>query len=216
MPKGYLLVEGHGDVAAAGNLIGRLWAALGTPLVWAPPIRWKNLHRDEGVKKAAEFVRRKPDAGALLLLRDEDDHCPRTQGPRLASSLRACGLPFPAAVVLLHPEYEVLFLPCLDQMAGQPLGSGNEQRPGLRPGTRWDHPGDWEHHRGIKEYLTAHFPANRSYKPTTDQLLLTRMIDLEALRAAEVPCFGTLERALGFLAGSPAAGEVYPAPPTRT
>lgn len=116
-------------------------------------------------------------------------------------------LPFPAAVVLLHPEYEVLFLPSLHRMAGQRLGSGAAARPGLNPGTRWE--GPWESRRGIKEWLTAHFPANRTYKPTLDQLLLTRMIEFSDLRQAELPCFGTLERALAFLPhGVP--GSVYP------
>jgi hypothetical protein len=57
--------------------------------------------------------------------------------------------------------------------------------------------------------LSAQFPPNRSYKPTLDQLPLTRLIDFTALRAADLPCFGTLERALVFLAQG-SAGAVYP------
>jgi len=119
-------------------------------------------------------------------------------------------LPFPAAIVLFHPEYEVLFLPCLGQMAGKPLGTGAAARPGLRLGTQWD--GPWESRRGIKEWLTNHFEPNRSYKPTLDQLPLTRLVDLPTLRRAGVPCFGTLERAITFLAEG-RAGAVYPPPP---
>ena len=36
------------------------------------------------------------------------------------------------------------------------------------------------------------------------------MIDLPTLRAAEVPCFATLERALAFLAVAFGTGGVYP------
>ena len=97
MPKGYILVEGHGEVAAVGNLVNRLWPAEGAPLAWSSPVRWKNLHREEGVRRGAEYVRRKPDAGALLVLRDEDDHCPRERGPVMAQWLRSLKLPFPAA-----------------------------------------------------------------------------------------------------------------------
>jgi len=68
---------------------------------------------------------------------------------------------------------------------------------------------DWEARRGIKEWLTAHFPENRSYKPTLDQLPLTRLLDFSVLRQADLPCFGTLERALAFL-GQGGSGEVYP------
>jgi len=101
----------------------------------------------------------------------------------------------------------VLFLPCLDRMAGQLL----DGRPGLRAGTTWDRPA-WEARRGIKEWLSSQFMGQRSYKPTVDQLAMTRFLDLQRLRKAGVPCFGTLERAVRFLAtaGDGHAGAVYP------
>jgi Domain of unknown function (DUF4276) len=205
--RAYILVEGHGELGAADNLITRLSTELGIRRAWAPAIRWKNLHQRSGFEKGANFIRTKRDVEALLILRDEDDHCPAERAPIMAGWLRELRLPFPSGVVLLHPEYEVLFLPCLDLMAGTPLGKGTVARPGLRPETRWE--GDWESKRGIKEWLSAQFPQNRSYKPTLDQLPLTRMLDFSALRNANLPCFGTLERALRFLAQAP-EGKVYP------
>ena len=211
MRKGYILVEGHGEVEAAGNLVTRLWQRTGHSLPWKPPLRWNNLHLRKGIENGAQFVRRQLDAGALLVLRDEDDACPRSVAPELAAWLSALHLPFPAAIVLLHPEYEVLFLPCVAQMAGRPIVQRpGQERPGLLPGTTYE--GDWEAHRGVKEWLGRHFPRGVSYKPTQDQLPMTRMLDLDVVRAAGVPCFGTLERALGFLAGALEAGEagIYP------
>lgn len=209
MAKGYVLVEGHGEVGAVGNLLSRLSPELGLALTWAPPIRWKNLHLASGVEKGASYIRSKGDAEALLILRDEDDYCPAERGPELAGWLHRLDLPFPAAVVLFHPEYEVLFLPCLERMVGKPLGSGAFTRPGLREGTRWE--GPWEGKRGVKEWLSLHFPTNRSYKPTLDQLPLTRLLDFQALRAADLACFGTLERALVHL-GQASPGSAYPHP----
>lgn len=207
--KGYILVEGHGEKGAVDNLISRLSKELGLGKAWAPASRWKNLHLQHGVEKGANFIRSKPDAEALLILRDEDDACPAQQAPVIAEWLQDLQLPFPSAVVLLHPEYEVLFLPCLHRMAGKKLGTGGSARPGLTPGTRWE--GPWESRRGIKEWLSAHFPPNRSYKPTLDQLPLTRYLDFPTLRQSELPCFGTLERALTFLNGE-ISGAVYPRP----
>jgi hypothetical protein len=69
-------------------------------------------------------------------------------------------LPFPVAYVLLKPEYEVLFLPCLAQMAGKPLSGG---RPGLNADTAWDGAG-WEARRGIKEWLSKHIRRGRGIK----------------------------------------------------
>jgi hypothetical protein len=206
LTKGYILVEGYGELGAVDNLIFRLSDDLGLRRAWVPAIRWKNLHLPRGIEQGANFIRYR-DADALLILRDEDDRCPKERGPAMADWLQRLQLPFPAAVVLFHPEYEVLFLPCLEQMAGKPLGTGASARPGLRPGTRWE--GSWESRRGIKEWLSAQFPSNRSYKPTLDQLPLTRLIDPRILREADVPCFGSLERALRFLAEA-SEGEVYP------
>lgn len=209
MKKGHIVIEGHGELGAADNLVNRLWVEAGHSQPWAPARRWKNLHARNGVQKAIQATVARGDAGALLILRDEDDACPRERGPEMAEWARALEPPFPVATVLLHREYEVLFLPCLQLMSGRPIrGADGQERVGLLPGTRFE--GSWESKRGVKEWLTAHFPPGRAYKPTLDQLPLTRMIDLAMLRAADVPCFGTLERALTFLGSCFGRPGVYP------
>ena len=197
--KGYILVEGHGEVKAAHNLIVRMSREIEFALPWTLPRRWVNLHQWEtrgkgGIRAGAEYIRSKPDAATLLILRDEDDACPKQIAPRVAHRLRELNLPFPVAYVLLHPEYEVLFLPCLEKM-GFP---------------RWDG-ASWESRRGIKEWLSKQLPRGRSYKPTVEQLSMTRQIDLQEIRQAEVPCFGSLERGLLFLKNNLGTrGMVYP------
>lgn len=47
--KGYVLVEGHGEVQAAGNLLARL-----STFPWSTPIRWNNLHLEQGLQRGAE------------------------------------------------------------------------------------------------------------------------------------------------------------------
>lgn len=188
--KGYILVEGHGEVEAVQNLISRLSCDIRGFHPWSVPRRWTNLHQWEspgrgGVLKGAEFIRTKRDAGALLILKDEDDDCPKATAPAVAARLKELILPFPVAYVLLHPEYEVLFLPCIDQM-------------GFPPGTKWDGH-TWESRRGIKEWLSRQWPRGKSYKPTVDQLPMTQKLNFQTLRKAAVPSFGSLERALMFL-----------------
>lgn len=197
-------VEGHGEVGAAGNLLNRLAVHLGLPLRWAQPRRAIGLGQVDGMVRAASAYRHDDRCQALLLLRDADDVCPREMAPAIAERLRALQLPFPAAVVLLKPEYEVLFLPGLSRIAGQAI----DGRPGIRAGSIWT--GPWEGRRDVKGQLTARMPPGRAYKPTTDQLALTRMIDLDELAGADVPCFGTLTRAVRFLAEA-SAGDCYPA-----
>lgn len=207
-----LVVEGYGELEAAHNLVVRLTREQGHGIQWARPRRFPNLHLDRGIRKAAEVLRIAPDADGLLILRDEDDRCPAHTGPEIAAWLRALRLPFPSAVVLLCREYETLFLPCIDLMAGKPLRSNATERPGILAGTRFE--GDPESIRGAKEWLSRHFPRGSSYKPTLDQLPMTRMIDFERLRSCALPCFGTLERAIHFLAESQGrGGSVYPPGP---
>jgi Domain of unknown function (DUF4276) len=209
--KGYILVEGKGELGAADNLVVRLWQEAGCWQHWAPSIRWQSTHLRKGIDKGIGYIRTKGDAGALLILRDEDDACPRERGPEMASWARALNPPFPVAVVLLRPEYEVLFLPCVARMAGAPItGSDGQERPGLVPGARWEHDGDWARHRGVKAWITRRFPPGRICKPALDQLPMTRMVDIPTVRSAGIPCFGTLERALAFLAASFGEGGVYP------
>ena len=212
MSKFYVLVEGHGEVSAVQNLVVRVSQDSGCFYPWSDPLRWANLHQWEsrtgrgGILKGVNFIRSKQDVGGLLILRDEDDACPKETAPEMAARLRELMLPFPVAYVLLHPEYEVLFLPCLERMTGDfPDG-----RSGLVDGTAWD--GEtWESRRGIKEWLGKHFPSGRSYKPTMDQAIMTRKIDFEVLRDSDVPSFGSLERAIQMLCKhSGSAGSVYP------
>jgi len=221
MARAYLVVEGHGDGQAALNLVTRLTKDLDlAQLHWATPIRGRNLHQERGVQKAGELVRRKGDATALLLLRDEDDGCPKDLAPVAARWLQNLALPFPSAVVLAHREFEAFFLPCLSRMAGRKLvGPEGVERPGLLPGSAFC--GDPESIRGVKEWLSGRMPMGRAYKPTLDQLALARLVDFQMLRTSDppLPCFGSLERAVQFLDKHLRRGssEVYPAqaPPDR-
>lgn len=210
MGKTYLVVEGHGEVSAALNLIARLWQDLGLPhAIFAdPPMRGTALHTQAGIIKACNLLRSKRDCDRALILRDEDDGCPASRGPEAARWVQGAGLPFPVAVVLAHCEYEAWFLPCAHLMAGRPLRDPNgQERPGLVEGTAFS--GDPESIRDVKGWLSGHFAGNKGYKPTLDQLALTRLVDLATLRAAAMPSFGTLERALRFLAQAQ-GGAVYP------
>jgi hypothetical protein len=206
MRKGYLVVEGHGEVDAAKNLVTRLWSDLELPhAVWGAPQRGKALNTRSGVLRACEILRSERDCGFALLLRDEDDGCPATAGPETAAWVAAASLPFPAAVVLAHREFEAWFLPCIHLMAGR------EIRPGVRIAEGTAYPGDPEGIRDVKGWLSKRFPPGKIYKPTFDQLKLTQWIDFGVLRTSGARSFRTLENALRFLA-APAALKVYPPP----
>ena len=204
----YVLVEGHGEVDAVPVLLSRLGRHLGVHVPWAAARRWKNIHLWDpgqlgrgGLLRGLEFLRYKPNVGGVLVLRDEDDECPRRTAPGISALIADLDLPFRTAVTLLHPEYEVLFLPCMHRM----------QDLGFPAHTRWDG-SNWEARRDVKRWLSGQLPSGRIYKPATDQEPMTRHIDFDELEAADVACFGSLVRAVRFLGGDGPAGRVYPPP----
>ncbi len=213
----YVIVEGKGEVDAVVWLLTNLAhdCGLGLPH-FGTPIRGVGIHQPAELRRQAERVRAKSNAEALLVLRDCDDGCPRDEGPKTAALLADLRLPFPSAAVLAHREYESLFLPCIEQMAGRPFkGAGGQSRPGLRADARFK--GDFESMRGVKEWLSEHMSGNehmrhkQRYKPSVDQLVLTRMVDFKVVREKGLAWFGTLERALRFLAENlESPGQTYP------
>lgn len=209
--RGYLVVEGHGEQSSAvTNLVTRLWADLSLPgfVAWRPPIRGRALTSDDGLRRACENVRARGDAEVLLVLRDEDDACPKKRGPEAAEVIRALELPFPSAVVLAEREYESIFLASLPSIAGCPIGHGAAARPGIEKEAEFA--GTPHRKRDAKGWLSSHMVGGRAYKPTVDQKPLTQMVDFDVVRESGLPWFGTLERALAFLAQSLGGSGVYP------
>ena len=89
MTKGLIFGEGHGESESARNLISRLWLHLGLDPthVWTKVYRSSTLNTEDGIKKACEFARAEA-FDKLLILRDEDDHCPRDVAPEAAQWIR--------------------------------------------------------------------------------------------------------------------------------
>lgn len=210
----YVVVEGHGETDAVQNLLARLVDDLGLALRFGAPVRAPRIHLADELARRAEAIRSKRDATALLVLRDDDDGCPREDGPRAAEVLRGLALPFPSAVTLAYREYESLFLPCITELAGVPFDApGGLKRPGLLAGAHYE--GDYEAKRDVKGWLSSQMPPGVIYKPSVDQLLLTRRVSFATVRASGLAWFGTLERCLRFLAENVGgAGAVYPSSPS--
>ncbi|HWT93162.1 MAG TPA: hypothetical protein VN238_09215 [Solirubrobacteraceae bacterium] len=204
----YVVVEGEGDARAVPNLLSRVGHQLGLYAVWKPPLRI-NVQRPSDAQKVADLTRGRADAQGLLVLRDDEDGCPRDDGPEIASWFQALSLPFPVACVLFYREYETIFLPVIEDLAGRPLTVAGVERRGLNADAAFS--GDPESRRDAKGVLTANMPPGRSYKETTDQLAMTQLVDIPRLLASGLPCVETLERALRFLLTPGAgAGRVFP------
>lgn len=209
MGRYYVVVEGQGEELAVPNLVHRLCADAGHEgATWAVVGRRNAMKQRSAVEAQCEDLRRRGDCDGALLLQDDEDGCPREDGPLIAGWVRELKLPFPVAVSLFYREYETLFVACLPAQAGKRLTDprGRERHP-LDGAARFD--GDPQRHRSAKDVLNRFLPKKHPYRETTHQLAMTRALDFEALRAAALPCFGTLERALRFVLTTPGSA-VYP------
>ncbi len=203
------MVEGQGDERAAPALLHRLGQDLGhADFVWDPVVRGNGIAFEGGLRKHVEIFRPDSRLQGLLVLRDEDDGCPKNLAPRDARVLSSMALPFPSAIVLAVREFESLFLASIPSLAGRRLPAGAHDRPGLSVTARA--PEDPETVRDAKGWLTRRWSEGRAYKPSTDQLPLARFVDFRLVRSSGLRWFGSLERALRFLAGDAGPGDVYP------
>ena len=216
-----VVAEGHGEAEAIRNLIMRIAIADELALPYIPDnggVLRKTILTPGSLGDACRLAARK-GATALLLTRDADNEaaddghgdCPKVRAPEMAGWVRDLKLEFPAAVVLFRWEYESMFLAGLQSIAGESLaGPGGIERPGIVLGAAFHEDPD-QAPRGAKEWLSDHMPRRVSYKPTTDQLAMTRLLDLQDQRLNGLSSFRRLRRALRFLSEfQSTAGAVYP------
>lgn len=172
------IVEGHGEVTAVPILIRRIVShyAPHTYVNVARPIRRgrSDLLQADGVERTLELAARQTRAtDGILILLDADDDCPRELADALAARAKAARPDRRTAVVLANREYEAWFLSAARSLRGQ-RGLADNLEP----------PSDPESIRDAKGWLVQHTPRGFTYKPTIDQLELTKVFDLEQAYAA--------------------------------
>lgn len=125
------IVEGHGEVQALPILLRRLAYEQDRYDVEFPrPVRCNKseIVTEDGHVRADHLKRRvrqalikldQMDRGAVLLLLDADDHCPKLVAPRIQEEARTVSGPVPLAVVLANPEFEAWFLAALESLRGR-------------------------------------------------------------------------------------------------
>lgn len=171
MPKIVPIVEGPGDIEAVPVLIRRILYDLYNAYDWqiAHPLKANNITSfRQRVNSFLGYAHGVPDCGAILVLLDLDDGCPKEVALSLAQEIRKVYyFSYPVGVVLAHSEYEAWFLASLDSIAGNcdlPMGLTYLEQP--------------ENRRGAKEWLTEQMPPGIGYKETYHQVRMTQYIDL--------------------------------------
>jgi hypothetical protein len=189
------VVEGHGEVKAVPVLIRRVAQALDPTLTIQilPPIRTpkSTLVRPDELERASDLAARKLGGhGAILVLIDADNDCPKQLGPQLLARAISAHHDLPMAVVLAKREYEAWFLAAAESLRGQ---RGLPEDLSSPP-----HP---ERIQGAKEWLRD---KGMLYSETVDQPALTGRFDLELARRADSfdKCYREITRLIGELTRS--------------
>jgi hypothetical protein len=203
-----LLVEGHGDVAAAPSLVGVLLTQLpdnlqGQLFLDNAPMRVGAVHQITGTRQRdllrhLRNANKRSKLGAALLILDGDadlvegqPFCAVEVARIIAQRATAAGAgtTFSFAAVFLRQEYESLLIAA-------------NQLPGLQPGVTLP-PAPEEDPRGAKGWLHDHL--THGYNPADRQLELTRAVQ-DWTPARTLRCFRRLEHALTQLAAAIVTG----------
>ncbi|MER0243164.1 DUF4276 family protein [Streptomyces sp. HSW2009] len=172
-PAVALVVEGHGEVLAARELVQRIALELcGTWVTVPPPFRLDSgkMRKPAELAKALRIaaVRVKDGRGGVLVLRDGDDDdvdCPVALARQLAPDPAL--LPVPVEVVIARHEYEAWFLAAADSLRGHQAVRDDATAPA-----------DPEARRSAKTQLGAMML--ESYRETLHQPAFSALIDLHA------------------------------------
>jgi len=172
------ILEGQGDVAAVPVLLRRLIGELNPPAVIdiGRPIQRPRgtLVRQGGIEAAVELAAiAMGQSGAILVLIDSDDDCPRDLAPALSARARSARSDRRISVVLAHREYEAWFLASASSLRGVHRLSADIP----------DHANP-ESVRNCKDELKKWLPPASTYSPTADQAALTAKFDLSLARRA--------------------------------
>lgn len=184
------IVEGQGEEKAVPVLLRRL---VGSAQAWdiqiARPHRRKRsqLVDESQLRKAVQVAKLTPDCGAILVILDADDDCPKELAPRLAAWATDEARPLPCEVVLANREYEAWLL------AGVAPLKGHHR---VRPDAPFhDEP---ESPRDAKGQIESLLMPGTTYMPTVDQAPLTAGFDLaDAFRACR--SFRKLTKSFGVV-----------------
>ena len=174
MPKLIVpIVEGEGEVGAAGLLIRRiLHEHLGEyEFQVDSPMR---LRRSEIYSKLPQFLSyaaKRQGCDAIVIIADSDDDCPRNLATKVSRIAADRNIGMPVAAVCPNKEYEAWFIASIEDIRGSAIG----QR-GVTIDPNAECPDDPETIRGAKGWITRQMPKGMAYKPSQDQTPLTEKI----------------------------------------
>lgn len=164
------IVESYGDVQAVPFLLRRILQERFQVFDWqvARPKKADSLAAfTNKLSNFLQYAFLEPSCGAVLILFDLDDGCPKESASQLAQRLRAEYCRAPVAVVLAHREFESWFLASAETLAGK-----------FDLSEALTYPDEVEIRRDAKGWLTEQMPPGMTYKETFHQEKMVARLDL--------------------------------------
>jgi len=174
------IVEGQSELETVPNLMRRIIAEKGiTGVEIAKPIRIRRnqIIKPTELEKAAKYALLRENVGAIVLLIDADDDCPRDFAPRLITHLESCVPHCSVAVVLAKREFESWFIGGISSLRNV-RGIRVDATP----------PPDPESIRDAKTWIRNQMKGHPKYVEVLDQPALAAKMDLK-LVAEKCPSF---------------------------
>lgn len=118
-----LIVEGHGDVNAFPNLVGKVGAWLGEQLFIKSPIRskgWGSVRKPGGLEKWVGLAASREGCKRVVVVVDLDDGCPVVERQIVADRVNELQNVYNISIEICFcmREFEAWFLRCLDMFPG--------------------------------------------------------------------------------------------------
>ena len=175
MPKIVPIVEGDGEMTAAPILFRKLLDEMNRyDIQVASPKNAHgrgNLQKTDGLEKFVKYAWKEPDCGAIVILLDAEQECPKVIAKDFSQRIIALGVLYPVVIACAKRMYETWFLASMETIVGKDLNG----RPGLANKNLTI--SDVESIKGPKGWLNDLFPPGRAYRETADQEAMTRLLD---------------------------------------
>jgi hypothetical protein len=221
MKRLVLVGEGYGEVSALPVLVRRLLQEKDTrhtlfvdhEVIRGPyPVKWDKqaaiLNYSKWVSRVALAAQRGEVGGVLAIYDGDLPALPAGSGSRFCAATAAramtdaaagvgAGKLFSLAVVFACVEYETWIIAGIESLAGKKRKDG---RPVLPSNLKFP-PGEPESHG--KRWLEQNCPG---YRPTLDQSALTKLLDLNVVRAKDLRSFKRLDHAIDQLLAAVGSG----------
>lgn len=175
MPKIVPIVEGDGEMTATPVLFRKLLDEMNRyDIQVASPKNAHgrgNLQKTDGLERFVKYAWKEPDCGAIFILLDSEDECPREIARNFSQRIETLGVLYPVVIACAKRMYETWFLASIETIVGKDLNG----RPGLTNKNLAI--SDAESIKSPKGWLNRLFPPGRAYRETADQEALTRLLD---------------------------------------